>query len=68
MYVGTICTVVASRGFCFIRTKELDDVFCHAGQLRDLEFNEQLKERRVEFELQHVNGRQRAANVWASND
>ena len=68
MYVGTICTVVASKGYLFIRTKELDDVFCHAGQLRDLEFNEQLKERRVEFELQHVNGRQRAANVWASND
>lgn len=67
---GTICKVVIDKGFAFIRLPGSVDIFCHAGQLRDLDFDDALMERRVEFEIEHGrhDGRQRAKNVFAAKD
>jgi len=50
---GTIKSVVVDRGFGFISQPGLPDVFFHVKSLRGgLEFNEQLRERIVEFEIE----------------
>ncbi len=53
---GTITKVVVGRGFGFIRPDDKSgDIFFHVRDLdRSLPFDEQLAERRVEFEV--VNG------------
>jgi len=67
MAAGTIKTVVLARGFAFVRPdggKREDDLFFHARDLRDgLEFDEQLTERRVEFEVVNSPKGAKAANV-----
>jgi cold shock CspA family protein len=70
MYVGTICKVVVDRGYAFIKLPGSADIFCHAQQLRDLDFDEQLTERRVRFETEtdYRTGKLRAKNVFAAVD
>ena len=69
MYVtGNVCKVVVDKGYAFIRVPGGADIFCHAGQLRNLEFDEQLTERRVRFEIDHRSGRPRAKDVYAAAD
>jgi cold shock CspA family protein len=68
MYEGEIATIVADRGFGFIRSPHQPDVFFHASDLAaDLEFDEQLLERRVEFDLRHSAKGPRANNVRAAD-
>lgn len=65
MYVGTVTRVVLNRGFGFIHCADLgSDVFVHAEALDDsLEFDEQLQERRVAFDVTQAAKGLRATNV-----
>ena len=63
MYQGTICSVRADRGFGFISLANSPDVFFHASDLDGLEFDELLRERRVEFEIVSSPRGPRATNV-----
>jgi cold shock CspA family protein len=64
MYEGTVNKVVVDRGFGFIASAGQADAFFHMDDLPDdLEFNEQLCERRVTFDLVANRGRFRAANI-----
>lgn len=68
MHTGTITSIVQGRGFGFIRRPGEPDTFFHCTELRDgLEFNEQLIEREVTFEVVHRESKQRAVNVRAAN-
>ena len=66
---GTVTTINNRRGYGFIALPDGGgDVFFHCTDLADsLEFDEQLVERRVEFEA--VEGRKgpRAANIRAAD-
>lgn len=62
---GTIRRVMEeSRGFGFIKPdNEGPDLFFHATQLRGLEFGDHLRNMRVCYDIEEVNGRDRAINV-----
>lgn len=61
---GTIKNIVEARGFGFISMAGGPDVFFHVRDLSDgLEFDEQLTERRVQFELADTPKGPRAVNV-----
>lgn len=54
---GTVKAVRLERGFGFIVVEAMErDVFFHVSDLRDLEFDEQLVQRRVQFELTSTGG------------
>ncbi len=65
MHEGTIISLQLERGFGFIHEQTgAPDIFFHASALAGgLEFSEQLKERRVTFDIADNNGRSRAVNV-----
>ena len=63
MYSGTICSVRSDRGFGFISSTGQPDVFFHVSDLVGLEFDDTLKERRVEFGIVDSPKGPRAANV-----
>ena len=68
MHTGTVISLQLDKGFGFIheRTGE-PDLFFHRSELADdLTFNEQLKERRVTFDLVQNGDRFRAANIQAA--
>ena len=66
---GTIAAVKLTEGFGFIRRRGASrrEVFFHRLDLRGLEFDEQLLERDVAFELEETPRGQRARNVRAAN-
>lgn len=69
---GTVKAIVLERGYGFIVVPgRVKDVFFHLTSLADpdLEFNEQLRERRVEFDIEtdRRSGKERAANVRAAD-
>jgi cold shock CspA family protein len=66
MYEGTVCTVNLGRGFGFVAASGQGDLFFHASDLIDLEFNEQLIERRVRFDITSTAKGPRARNVQAA--
>lgn len=50
MIDGTVCRVILGKGFGFLSSAGMDDVFFHASALAtDLPFDESLLERRVKF-------------------
>ena len=68
---GTIKRIVQDRGFGFLRGDgEHTDMFFHVRNLAsDLAFDEQLVERRIEFETQQSAGdEQREENAVAQRD
>ena len=66
MHEGTIKTI-NERGFGFIQTPNQPDVFFHASALADdLEFNEQLQGRRVQFDIVQGPKGPRGSNVEAA--
>ena len=68
MVSGTIITVRDDRGFGFVRSDGCD-YFFHASDLAEgLEFNEQLRERRVTFNVVNSNKGLRAANIQPATD
>ncbi len=67
METGTVCSLQLEKGYGFIRTKLTNDVFFHCHELSpDLEFDEQLMERRVKFELTNTQLGPRAESVEAA--
>lgn len=69
MQQGTIQSVKADRGFGFIAIPNRGDLFFHFSQVaHELEFDEQLIGRRVEFEIVLRDGRERAINVRPAAD
>ena len=71
---GTITAVYLNKGYGFITLPSNDgrrgrDLFFHETDLDDdLEFDEQLNERRVQFEQTTGRKGERAANVRAADD
>ena len=66
MNEGTI-TKINERGFGFIRTNgEPGDIFFHCHQLCELEFDEQLLERLVKFDLVETPRGKEARNIRAA--
>lgn len=68
MYSGYIRSVHLEKGFLFINSASLhDDVFCHQSEIvdPDLEWDEQLKHRRVVFSTKESPKGVRACNVRA---
>ena len=55
-----------AKGFGFIATQGDGDVFFHCRELGDLDFDSQLLERRVEFNLLSTERGLRAANEMAA--
>ena len=55
---GTVTKIMLERGFGFIRERgntDRKEIFFHTSQLRGgLEFNEQLVERAVRFDVKHT--------------
>lgn len=69
MYVGTVCKVVVDRGFGFIRMPGSADIFMHSYDVCDeIDWGEQLTERRVEFDLEHSTKGPRAVNIRPAKD
>jgi len=65
--LGHIQSLVLERGFGFIAVQgSTADVFFHCRSLVDLEFDEQLRGRRVTFAVEHHAGKTRATNVRAA--
>ena len=63
-YVGVVSSVKCDRGFGFIATPGQPDVFFHATALVGLDFDEQLYQRRVRYEITTCpRGRAKAINV-----
>jgi cold shock CspA family protein len=61
---GYVKKVLIDRGFGFIHTTASGDVFFHRFDLRDgLQFDEQLLERFVQFEIEQVEKGLRAKNI-----
>ena len=64
MHRGTIVSLQLDRGFGFIFEKQGEpDIFFHAKDVVGVEFNERLKERRVQFDVVTTDKGPRAANV-----
>ena len=64
---GTVKHVRIGRGFCFIQVPGMaSDVFCHCYAIADdVDFDESLQERRLEFEIEYGSKGPRAVNVRA---
>jgi cold shock CspA family protein len=61
---GFICSLKRDRGFGFVRVVSGPDYFFHATDLADgLEFDEQLQERRVLFDIEQTPKGWRAVDV-----
>ncbi len=61
---GTIVSIRLDKGFGFIFTKVGEpDIFFHCNDLVELPFDEQLHERRVEFDVIGTAKGDRAVNV-----
>lgn len=67
---GTVKHVRVDRGFCFIVVPGMaSDIFCHAYDIADdVDFDESLQERRLEFEVEQGSKGPRAVNVRAAKD
>lgn len=53
MFVGTVCKVIVDKGYGFIRLAGSPDVFMHSYDVSDdLDWDETLMERRVEFAVE----------------
>lgn len=64
MAVGTVKSVLITRGFGFIETADGPDVFFHCRDLPpDLPFDDTLQERRVEFVIQQTPKGTRAVGI-----
>lgn len=63
MYEGTIKTIKSDKGYGFISRIDAPDIFFHASCLDGLEFDEQLIERRVRFDIVGTDKGDRAVNV-----
>jgi cold shock CspA family protein len=67
MFVGTVKKVLVARGFAFIALPGSPDVFMHCYDLSDdVDWDETLQERRVEFEIEHSAKGPRAVLVRAA--
>ena len=60
---GTIARLIADRGFCFIKTSQGQDYFCHMSALPPGDFNELKVGDRVSFESEPSDKGPRAARV-----
>jgi CspA family cold shock protein len=68
MHEGVVKTVIPDRGFGFISQNGGPDVFFHMRDLdSQLELNDQLRERRVKFEIIDTDKGPRAKNVRAAD-
>ena len=63
MKTGIVKNIVLDRGFGFIGSPGQRDIFFHCSQLVALDFDEQLLERRVSFEVATTEKGPRAINV-----
>jgi CspA family cold shock protein len=64
MYEGVVKTVIPDRGFGFISQNGGPDIFFHFRDLDpSLEFNDQLRERRVRFQVVESDRGPRAKNI-----
>ena len=64
MHNGTICSVRCDKGFGFIKSPgHTADIFFHCNDLVDLEFDEQLIERRIQFTLTSSSKGHRAREI-----
>lgn len=66
MKLGTITSIVKDRGFGFIATPGSEDCFFHMGELVGMDFDDQLIERRVEFDMYVTERGPKARNVKAA--
>ena len=66
---GTVKHVRVDRGFCFIQVPGVaKDIFCHAYDIADdVDFDETLERRRLEFEVQQGDKGPRAVSVRAAS-
>jgi cold shock CspA family protein len=66
---GTITTLKLEKGYGFIRPDAGRDLFFHVRDVdKSLDFDETLRERRVEFDVfDDPQQRRRAVNIRASN-
>ena len=63
---GTIVSLVIHRGFGFVRPRGGDrsnDLFFHARDVENLDFDETLQELHITYELAQVRGRDRAVAI-----
>ena len=67
MHEGRIDRVVVDRGFGFIRSPGMDDTFFHVRSLIDLDFDERLRDLRVEFDIEEGPQGPRAYRVRAAD-
>lgn len=65
---GVVARVIEDRGFAFIRTSDGLDYFAHCKDCADLEFDDTLLERRVEFNPVETEKGRRALQVRPVND
>ncbi len=63
MYEGTVIKLKLDRGFGFIGTPNQPDVWFHKDELTGLEWDAQLEERRVRFDILGTPKGPRARNV-----
>ena len=69
MYVGSVKAVKLDGGYFFVKLPGSPDVWCHSMDLKgDIDFDETLLERRVEFELTHSHKGPRGLNVRPAKD
>jgi CspA family cold shock protein len=67
MHRGTIINIIVGKGYGFIHERTgQPDIFFHANELNGLEFDERLKERRVQFDVVQTDKGPRACNVQAA--
>jgi CspA family cold shock protein len=61
---GTIKQLITDRGFGFIKTEEVEDLFFHRSELRGVDFGCLREGQEVEFEVkQRFSGHPKALNV-----
>ena len=60
---GTVSAMITERGFGFISSPGLRDIFFHMSDLSGLEFDEQLRERRVVFDILDTDRGPKAVNI-----
>ena len=64
--IGTIKTIITARGFCFLDT-ERGDVFLHAKNLRNINFEALEVGQTFEFTLGEDRGRECAVDAYATS-
>ncbi|MFC2019513.1 cold-shock protein [Chloroflexota bacterium] len=61
---GTILRLITGRGYGFIKTEQVEDLFFHVGNIEGIEFNSLSEGQEVEFEIgQDSKGRPNAVKV-----